>query len=119
MKYILLSLIFIFTFVNNNNSYAYDGSTKAAVTLAGGIIKAQHTDNNTKYKRKNCPVCKGKGWYISGDKISKVDCGYCEPETSSDESQVEHPPIIIQGPKVEPPKCNGPQCNRPLSVLRR
>jgi hypothetical protein len=23
-------------------------------------------------------VCKGKGWYISGDGIKKVDCGYCE-----------------------------------------
>ena len=59
----------------------YTGSTKAPVVLAGGIIKANSVVNNKKYKRKDCPVCKGKGYYISGDGIKKVDCGYCEPET--------------------------------------
>lgn len=49
----------------------------AAVILAGGIIDKR--DNiDKKYPRKDCPVCKGKGWYISGDGIAKVDCGYCE-----------------------------------------
>lgn len=117
MKYILICLMFFLTFVGSQ-SQAYEGSTKAAVTLAGGIIKSQHTENTKKYKRKNCPVCKGKGWYISGDKISKVDCGYCEAESS--DSIVEHPPVIIYSPKTEEPKCNGPQCgNRPLSILKR
>jgi len=58
----------------------YSGSTLAPVNLAGGIIKAIHNSPTKKYKRKDCPVCKGKGWYISGDDIKKVDCGYCEPE---------------------------------------
>jgi len=71
---ILLSTIII------ASSSKYDGSTCAAVTLAGGIIKAKSVVENKKYKRKDCPVCKGKGWYISGDGIKKVDCGYCEPE---------------------------------------
>ena len=58
----------------------YYGSTTAPVILAGGIIKAKHSEEvAVKYKRKDCPVCKGKGWYISGDGIQKVDCGYCEP----------------------------------------
>jgi len=62
-------------------SSSYNGSTTAAVTLAGGIIKAKYViPVDKKYKRKDCPVCKGKGWYISGDKITKVDCGYCEPD---------------------------------------
>lgn len=61
----------------------YSGSTLGPVNLAGGIIKAKHTDTIKKYKRKDCPVCKGKGWYISGDGIKKVDCGYCEPEDGS------------------------------------
>lgn len=69
----------------------------AAVSLAGGVIAAKNSVDNKKYKRKDCPVCKGKGWYISGDDISKVPCGYCEPE-SADESTVEHEPIIIYGP---------------------
>lgn len=59
---------------------SYSGSTTAAVNLAAGIIKAQHVDIVKKYKRSECPVCKGKGWYISGDDISKVPCGYCEPD---------------------------------------
>jgi len=58
-------------------------STKAVVTVVGGIIKAQSVAVVEKYKRKDCPVCKGKGWYISGDGIKKVDCGYCEPESES------------------------------------
>jgi hypothetical protein len=60
-------------------AYGYNGSTTSAVTLVGGIIKAQHMEVTKKYNRKDCPVCKGKGWYISGDGIQKVDCGYCEP----------------------------------------
>ena len=56
-------------------------STTAGVCLSGAVIKASSTDVSVKkYKRKDCPVCKGKGWYISGDGIAKVDCGYCEPE---------------------------------------
>jgi len=56
-------------------------STTAVVTLVGAKIAA--SQNNVvpeKYKRKDCPVCKGKGWYISGDGIKKIDCQYCEPE---------------------------------------
>lgn len=85
-------------------AYRYNGSTVSAVVLSGGIIKAQHTDIEKKYKRKDCPICKGKGFYISGDGISKVDCGYCEPEktqpapTAPSESPkvMIHPPVIIK-----------------------
>lgn len=61
----------------------YNGNTTAAVTLAGGIIKAQNTPIEKKYPRKQCPVCKGSGKYWSGDGIKQVDCGYCEPEKTS------------------------------------
>jgi hypothetical protein len=62
------------------SNYGYEGSTTSAVTLVGGIIKAKHIDKEKKYPRKNCPVCKGTGKYLSGDGIKMVDCGYCEPE---------------------------------------
>lgn len=62
------------------STYDYHGSTTAVVTLVGSHIKALDNPLNTKYKRKDCPVCEGKGWYISGDGIKKVDCGYCEAE---------------------------------------
>lgn len=58
-------------------------SPTAGVCLVGGAIKADNSPTIKKYKRKDCPVCKGKGWYISGDGIAKVDCGYCEPEKES------------------------------------
>lgn len=62
----------------------YYGSTTAPVVIAGGIIKAKHVQtDNQKYKRKDCPVCKGKGWYLSGDGIKKIDCQYCEPDQVS------------------------------------
>lgn len=55
-------------------------STTAVVTLTGGIIKASQQETIIeKYKRKDCPVCKGKGWYLSGDGIAKINCQYCEP----------------------------------------
>jgi hypothetical protein len=76
MKYFVVGLISFSVFFQSS----YYGSTLAPVTMAGAIIKAKSVDSFKKYKRKDCPVCKGKGWYISGDKISKVDCGYCEPE---------------------------------------
>lgn len=55
-------------------------NTISVVTLVGAKIQASQVDNVKKYKRKECPVCEGKGWYISGDKIKKVDCQYCIPE---------------------------------------
>lgn len=74
----LLALLLISSLFLSTNTTS---TTLPAVVLAGGIIKAKHVEVIKKYKRKNCPVCKGKGWYISGDDISKVNCGYCEPET--------------------------------------
>lgn len=53
-------------------------SSTSVVTLVGAHIKAKDVPIVSKYKRADCPVCKGKGWYISGDGIEKVDCGYCE-----------------------------------------
>ena len=51
-------------------------STTAVVTLIGARILSSDI-NQVKYKRKDCPVCKGKGWYISGDGIAKINCQYC------------------------------------------
>jgi hypothetical protein len=87
---ILLGSVFAY------GDYGYYGSTTSAVILAGSIIKAQNTNIEKKYKRKDCPVCEGKGWYISGDKISKVDCGYCEPEKITSPKVVVHPPVITK-----------------------
>jgi hypothetical protein len=82
-----------------SSDYGYDGSTTAATTLIGGFIKTQHIDKEKKYPRKNCPVCKGTGKYLSGDGIKMVDCGYCEPDNKgSSESQVIHPPAMIKPP---------------------
>lgn len=83
----------------------YSGSTTAAVTVAGGVIKAKHIETNKKYKRKDCPVCKGKGWYISGDEITKVDCGYCEPEKGQG-------PTTTQDQSVD---CKNGSCNQGIN----
>ena len=78
---ILLSSILLFA------NQRYRGSSTAPVAISGGIIKAQHVEPiQKKYKRSECPVCKGKGWYISGDKIQRVDCGYCEPDKDDGQS---------------------------------
>jgi hypothetical protein len=82
----------------------------APVTLAGGVIKAKHAQETvTKYKRKDCPVCKGKGYYISGDGILKIDCTYCEPDKGS----ITVGPIKSLSPTIKPSNkkdCINGQC---------
>lgn len=85
MKYLSILLMTSILFAGQK----YSGSTTAAVVVAGGIVKAKHIETNKKYKRKDCPVCKGKGWYMSGDNITKVDCGYCEPEKGQSTTSAE------------------------------
>lgn len=89
----------------------YEGSTTSAVTLVGGVIKSTHIEpSDQKYKRKDCPVCKGSGKYLSGDGIKMVDCGYCEPDKkeigSFPQTEITHPPIILK----QQPQCNNPNC---------
>lgn len=89
----------------------YYGSTTAPVTVAGGIIKAKHAQETVeKYKRKDCPVCKGKGWYMSGDGILKIECTYCEPDKGS----ISIGPIISITPAPIAPRQNCPNGNCPL-----
>lgn len=93
----------------------YTGSTKAVVTLVGGVIKARHVENDMKFKRKDCPVCKGTGKYRSGDGIKEVECGYCEPETKDIDPISNTKPQSISKPV---PICNGPECNQqPRSII--
>lgn len=90
------------------SSQSYYGSTLAPVIIAGGIIKAKHVDQDAKkYKRKDCPVCKGKGWYMSGDGIKRVECGYCEPDNG----------ILHSGtlPAPNPPGQNCPNGKCPIN----
>jgi len=86
------------------SNYGYNGSSTAVVTLIGGVIKAKHIDKEKKYPRKDCPVCKGTGKYLSGDRIKMVDCGYCEPDSKS---ELIHPEIKLYGDRD---KCTGPNC---------
>lgn len=105
MKYLLILLIGSTILFGSR----YEGSTTSAVTLAGGIIKSTHIEpSNKKYKRKDCPVCKGTGKYLSGDGIKMVDCGYCEVEKQNGQETIEvtHPPIML----YHNPKCTGPNC---------
>jgi len=74
------------------SSKANVAPTKGAVVLAGSVVASQQDTDTKKHKRKDCPVCKGKGWYISGDGIERVNCGYCYPE----DAKVEKTDITIK-----------------------
>lgn len=101
MKYLIYSLLvlsFVTSDISDTFTTSYSGNTAAAVTLVGGVIKTSHKDTVAKkYKRKDCPVCKGQGWYISGDKITKVNCGYCEPDTKQESVKP-----IVNAPAYKP-----------------
>lgn len=80
MKYSIVAILLFSILPILSTNSPYEGSTTASVTITGGIIKAKNiNENNKKHKRENCPVCKGKGWYMSGDGIKKIECSYCEP----------------------------------------
>ena len=83
MNKIICALLATSLFVSLD--YGYNGSTTAPVVLVGSIIRTQHIDKDKKYPRKECPVCKGTGKYLSGDGIKMVDCGYCDPDIKSDQ----------------------------------
>lgn len=94
---------------------SYYGSTTAPVVLAGGIIKTKHSDTSTvKYKRKDCPVCKGKGWYMSGDGIKRIECTYCEPEQGSGSISVGEIISLTPAPPAPPTRRNCPNGVCPL-----
>ena len=76
-------------------------TTTGVVTIVGGVLKARSVEVVQKYKRKDCPVCKGTGYYISGDGIAKVSCGYCEAE-----KPVGLPPVILNRKTNVVPKNN-------------
>ena len=79
-KYISLTLIVILAIVSIGWSFntKYNGSPTAVVVAVGAHIKSKDVPIVNKYKRKDCPVCKGTGKYRSGDGIEEVVCGYCE-----------------------------------------
>ena len=111
---LLISSILLF------GSYGYNGSTTSAVTLVGGIIKSQSVEVNKKYKRKDCPICEGKGWYISGDGIKKVDCGYCEPEKTQPvpKPSIESPKVTIHPPMIIKQNCPNGDCPAPSNKIK-
>ena len=79
MNKLLFASTLVAAIFYGGSSEKYDYSTTSVVTMVGGRIAVDSTEQNSKYKRKDCPVCKGKGWYISGDGIAKIQCQYCEP----------------------------------------
>jgi hypothetical protein len=112
MNKLFISLFCVGLLFSQSNYY---GSTTAPVTLVGGIIKAKHVQEvSQKHKRKDCPVCKGKGWYTSGDGILKIECTYCEP----DKGLVSIGPITSISPKlpaeaqktITVPRCQNGKC---------
>jgi hypothetical protein len=78
-KTLLVILLLSLTCLAACRRQTYDGGSLAVVTMVGAHIKARDIPIVTKYARKDCPVCKGTGKYLSGDGIKEVDCGYCEP----------------------------------------
>lgn len=112
MKTIILLIVSSFFLLNQTNDGEIFSRTRstAAVTIAASIIKVKNSDNTKKYPRKNCPVCKGQGWYISGDGIKKVDCGYCIPDKKNDGSSINNNKSFNN--------CIDGSCE-PKSVLRR
>lgn len=115
-------ILLLISSVSTYGLHQYSGSSTAPVILAGAVVKHMGAEIAQKYKRKDCPVCKGTGKYLSGDGIKMVDCGYCEVETKE---ELIHDPIIITSPSKKSPfckcedcKCENCQC-KPRSVIIR
>jgi hypothetical protein len=85
MNKLILPLLFIGLFFT---TLRYNGNSTAPVILAGSIVKNIGNEPVKKYPRKNCPVCKGTGKYLSGDGIKMVDCGYCETDKKTSSQNI-------------------------------
>lgn len=123
----LFLILGIFTSsVYTGGDWGYNGSTEAPVAVVAGVFKSKNNpEPESKYKRKDCPVCKGKGYYKSGDGIKDVECGYCEPEEKEagpglmpkEPDELVHPPVII---KSEPKEgCHDGKCAPPSTRIYR
>jgi len=101
-----------------SNSSTYSGSTMAPVIIAGSIVKSSGVEIVKKYKRKDCPVCKGTGKYLSGDGIKMVDCGYCEETKGEVSSNQTNPEVSKKSPfcRCVDCKCENCQC-KPKNVI--
>jgi hypothetical protein len=86
MNKLILPILAISLFFGINK---YNGGSTAPVVLSGSIVKNIGNEPVKKYPRKNCPVCKGTGKYLSGDGIKMVDCGYCETEKKETKESAE------------------------------
>ena len=107
----IVSSLFVLAVMGGIVLGEFQPSSISTVSLIGGVIKARHdVSEDTKYPRNECSVCKGKGWYISGDGIEKVECGYCEPakenplEKVSGKDKQEPAATEIDEPKLVPIK---------------
>lgn len=101
-----LPSVFLLTAMGFVMTNDFQPSSTSSVSLIGGVIRSRHLAEavEKKYPRDECPVCEGKGWYMSGDGIEKVDCGYCE-ETKREEVSLE-PEEILPEPEennLDPP----------------
>jgi hypothetical protein len=105
----ILFLMLSISILSTSSREIYNGGTLAPVILAGSVVKHLGTEIATKYKRKDCPICKGTGKYLSGDGIKMVDCGYCEPETKQLEGKIQINPHCDNN-KCSIKKCNNPNC---------
>jgi hypothetical protein len=119
LKSIIVPLIFII-FISSN--WQYKGSTTAAVTLAGSILKTKNLEIETeKVPRSKCPKCKSKGEIPTGDwNHPFIPCDNCYDDKKNKDIddikydpsiEVIHDPIIIQAPPPPSPstKSSKPQ----------
>ena len=119
-----LIVIFCITSVS-----AYAIGPTAAVIIAGAKIKARKVDDDKKYPRSKCPICKGTGKVKEGDGTVEViaECPHCYPDKSGDlppeeESTTEHPPVILSPKKESDDKCKDGKCpipSKPTTIYRR
>lgn len=81
---IILSALFLVGCTKEvEKHYVHDFYTTevAAVIIHEGIVNPSKTSTiTTKYKRADCPECKGTGVIVSGDGIHKQTCPYCEAD---------------------------------------
>lgn len=97
----------------------------AAVTLSVGILKNKSSaaEETEKYPRKDCPVCKGKGWYMSGDDIKEIECKYCEPNkeepTEQSIEEEKEPELTEKDPPLVPVKPQEIESQRRRILIHR
>jgi hypothetical protein len=96
MKYILICLVLLTGCGETVKNYPKEQykTIVACVVVRNHMVNPAEVINTTKYKRSECPECKGTGILKTGDGLGQTVCPYCVADNTPEPVKPSHPRIF-------------------------